>query len=424
MLEDTQVTGNKFVPSKKYNSGQPNGPNNIYNITNEINSCTLETQINGINKLDAYWDTYGPLIDSNHNTHVFFNNLLKFAFEFDDPEINKKALRSLAFYALSENKEYPVAKLANPDLLPHFFDNLNSTDIAQVNNSILIFYALCNNQDVFQTLTDNDIFGILLKLPPQSYAPILMYKLLLTIFPKDIFGTEECAERAQNLSNVLSKIPEFVGKYIKHPLPVVVDKALKCFNRIQHIGLEVDASFIIQEIPQLLQNKSSNVVACAVKFLGQYTNFDEKFFDILIKISIKRTDITRKVFKNIAKRADMMSPDNLRDFFERLLYCCENLSLRFAEIAIQYLPNFLTADNAQDLRALSQFIKLIDSEKDGIVNASLQGINRYFELSQQGGFNDSVIDFLSEYTDKIEELSLSDNEQIAELGSLILEHLQ
>ena len=436
MFDDAKVSGTKVIPTKKVNSGiTSNGRFNIYSITNLINSCDLQTQINGINQLYEYWNKYGPFDDETKNTHVFFDNLWNFAFEFEDPEINRKATKSLAYFALTKNKEYPILKLSNQELLEFFFENLKSSNIELVNNSICFFYKLCNNQDVFSKLLELDIFKLLFDLSNESFAPILMHKILSILFPKDFIGTPECEERCQQFAAVLNQIPAFVIKYVDRfplvvdatnkndPIHFVVDKALKCFTLLQKLGLEADSSFIIQKMTQLLQSSSSNVVASAVKFLGKYRQYDSDFFDLLIKISIKRTDVTRKVFKKLFKKIEMMSPKNVEHFFERLLYCCENLSLKFAEIAIVYLPDLLTTDNARDLRTLNQFIKLIDSDKEDVVNACLQGINRYFELAQQGGFSDEVIDFLADYTEKIEELSLSDNEVIAELGSLILERL-
>ena len=394
-----------------------------FQYQNQVNSSDLETQIEGINGLNKFWDKFGPMtsIPGGRLLGILFD----FAFHFENEEIRRISLHDLAFLALANHTNFPVQQLKDPEIYESIFSMLSSKNLLDINDGILLFYGLCVDEDVNRDLHERGILEILINMNNNTFAPILMVKLISLIFPekkeKIDLTNPETAAKVEHFSPILAQIPAFVSKFLDSSTPIVVQKSVNLLNIVKKLGIEIDPEIILSRINKLLQCPLAGAVASTLKFLKNVPALDQELFETLISIALMRSDIAGKVFKYLASNIESLDEESYGKFYEVLLQSVEQKSVKFGEKAIPYVVELMTSGTASDFRALDCCLQYLDSPNKDISTVSLQGIVKVIQLAEEGGFKEELNDHLCDYEDQIEALTGSEDQEISELGIQILD---
>ena len=427
MIEDALIGQNDYIAltktTKTYEKGQ--SALMVYcQYQNKINSQDFETKIQGVNELFEFWNNNAPL------TYIpggkVLGELFEIAFHFENEEIRKKALHSLAFLSLAKHDEYPIQQMKEPEIYESIFSLLSSTNLMEINDGILLLSGICVDEEVNNNLLERGIFDILLKMNNTTFSPILMFQLFSLIFPKQDLKeiNEETAAKIEHFKPILDQIPKFIDTFLDSKTPIVVQKTFELLNLVKKLGIKVKPKIVIKRINTLLSSPLNDVVKNSLKFLKRVPEMDQELFDLLIDVAQKRHDIAGKVFKYVSGKIESLGEENYEKFYNVLLQCVEEKSVQFGEKAIPYIVELTTAENASNFRALDCCLQYLDSPNKEISKVSLQGIVKIIQLAEEGAFNDELNEHLAEFEDQLEALTESEDPELSELGIQILDRIK
>ena len=427
MIEDTFIGQSDYTELTKItrNYDKNQSARMIYcQYQNEINSQDLETKIRGVNDLFEFWNNNEPLYYIPCSKVL--SELFEIAFHFENEEIRKKALHSLAFLSLAKNEGYPVQQMKEPEIYESIFSLLSSTNLMEINDGILLLSGICIDEEVNSNLIERGIFEILLNMNNATFSPILMFQIISFIFPKQDLKeiNEETAAKIEHFRPVLNQFPKFIDTFLDSKAPIVVQKTFELLNRVKKIGIKVKPTIVIKRMNTLLSSPLNDVIKNALKFLRRVPEMNQELFDLLIDAALKRHDIAGKVFKYLSGKIESLGEENYQKFYNVLLQCVEEKSVQFGEKAIPYIVELTTTENASNFRALDCCLQYLDSTNKEVSMASLQGVAKIIQLAEEGAFTDELNDHLAEFEDQIEALTESEDPEISELGIQILDQIK
>lgn len=392
---------------------------NLTNIMNLVTSVDLYKFPEAINKLIQYFKLNGPIHDEVPRT-LFFDRL-RLEFNVSDPlipeiladaQLRNTAFECLCWYGYCDNPSYPRM----PDLnLDEYFQMLKSGNIDNINAALGLFTGLIVFPDVHDYLLQNNILDIVLQYDNRTLTPIFIRKLIrLWTKHKEQFKTHKL--------ELLSRLIPYIYQFLDSPYSLAKNNTLRLLLTLEKNNFEVDPNQIISRFHSFIEEKNEDIINSAIRYVPKIQNLSDSIFDDLISISTINEKVGKVIFKFLKKNIEVLSPNNLQKLIAALLESVLNGSASLGQYALPLLTGLMENVEIDDERLPEAFMRFAEDQSSCL--CALSGLMKYISMNQNKSNMENILEVINENTDLLNDLTTSENEEIAHISTSLLELLE